>query len=226
MLSNLFKLSKVLSETNRLNTIKDFNTQIPIKIEVLKEINPITYKIKLGRKEVETKSAIPLEVGKKYFAIVKEKKNFVEISNLKEYPKLLEKLDTISFSQNLHLDKEKIIHHLTNAKTKDEFLFFANIFIALQKEIHHLFINEKNNKAIMQYKLEKNKIKFYACYKFLGEIEGEITSKKVKIFTPYKNIADLIINSKETINLAVEVIIKNNIKEIFEFKNTLLDIKV
>jgi len=226
MLSNLFKIGKIFNDATRLEGIKEFNSQIPIKIEVLKEINPITYKIILGRKEVETKSSIPLEVGKKYFAIVKEKKRYLEISNLKEYPKLLEKLEKVSINKSLNLDKDKVIHHLTNAKTKDEFLFFANILIALQKEIYHLFINEKNNKAIMQYKLEKNKIKFYACYKFLGELEGVISLKKVIIFTPYENIVSLLKRYSDEIDLEVEVKLKDNIQQMFEFKNTLFDIKV
>ncbi|QCT95043.1 hypothetical protein FE773_07515 [Caminibacter mediatlanticus TB-2] len=226
MLSNLFKIGKILKETNRLNGIKEFNTQIPIKIEVIKEINPITYKIKLGRKEVDTKSSIPLEIGKKYFAIVKEKKNYVEISNLKEYPKLLDKLEKIPISTNIHLDKEKIIKHLSNSTDKNEFLFFANILLALQKKIYHIFINNKNNKAIMQYKFNKNKIKFYACYKFLGEIEGDITPTKITLYTPYQNVANLLINNSNEIDIDIEVFIKENIKELYEFTNSLIDIKV
>lgn len=222
---NLSKIGKILKATNRMAEIKDFNNSIPIKIEVLKEINPITYKIKLGNKEVETKSYIPLEINKKYFANVKEKKGYIQITNLKEYPKLLEILEKMPNQKEIDITKDKIIQKLTSSTSKEEFLFFANIFLALQKGIYHLFINEKNNRGVMQYKYTKNQIIFYACYKFLGEIEGIITPKKIKIFTEYKNSAKLILENKEEINLDVEVALKNEIKPIYEFKNSLLNLK-
>ncbi len=222
---NLFKIGKILNETNRLSGIKEFNASVPVKLEVLKEINPITYEIKLGNKTVETKSHIPLEVGKKYLANIVEKKEYIQIQNLKEFPKLLETLEKISFSKEMNLDKDTIIDKLTHAKTKDEFMFFANILLALQKGIRHIFINEKNNKALLQLKKNKNSIDFYACYKFLGELEGTITPHKVMILTPFKNVASLIEQNSEELDKKVEVKIKNTIKPLYEFKNTLLDIK-
>ena len=221
---NIFKLGKVLNETNRLSGIKEFNASVPIKIEILKEINPITYEIKLGNKIVETKSHLPLKTGGKYLANVIEKKDFIQIQNLKEYPKFLELLEKLPKTKEMNLDKNEILNKLQNSTTKNEFMFYANILLAFQKGIRHILINEEKNRGFMQYKFEKNQIKFYACYKFLGELEGIITPKKVMIFTQFNNVASLISQNKD-IDLDVEVYVKENIKPLFEFKNSLIDIK-
>jgi hypothetical protein len=221
---NIFKLGKVLSETNRLNGIKEFNASVPIKIEVLKEINPITYEIKLGNKIVETKSNFPLKTGGKYLANIVEKKEFIQIQNLKEFPKLLDILEKLPKIKEINLDKNEILNKLQNSQTKNEFMFYANILLAFQKGIRHIFINEEKNRGLLQYKYEKNHVKFYACYKFLGELEGIITPNKVTVFTQFKNVASLISENKD-IDLDVEVYLKEKIKPLFEFKNSLIDIK-
>jgi hypothetical protein len=223
MLLNISKIGKILKETNRL--AGEFNTSIPLKVEIKKEINPITYLIKLGNREVETKSFVPLKVGNKYLANVTEKKGKITIQNLKPYPKLLELLEKLPLKKEQNLTKEKILEHLSHAKSKEEFLFYANILFAFQKGIRHIFINEKNNQGIMQFKYEKNRITFYAAFKFLGELKGEITPYKVTIYTPFKNVASLILQNSDKIDKKVEVFVNDSINSMFEFKNSLLDIK-
>ncbi len=222
---NLSKLGKVLKTLNRLETPATFNASLPVKLEVKKELNPITYLVKIGNKEVETKSDIPLAVGKKYFAQIKEFKNSVQITNLKEYPKILQTLDKITLPKEFSsLKKDEVLHHLANAKNKDEFLFFMNILIAFEKKIHHLIINEKR-KALMQYKYEKNSLKFYAVFSNLGEIEGVITPTRLTICSPYDATIRLIELYKNEINLSVQTI-KKEVKPIYDFSNSLLDLRV
>ena len=72
--NNISKLGKILKSLNRLEGIKEFNATLPVKIEVKKELNPIKFLINLGNREIETKSYIPLQVGKKYLAQIKETK--------------------------------------------------------------------------------------------------------------------------------------------------------
>ena len=224
MLLDISKIGKILKEQNRLSSV-EFNTQIPLKIEVKKEINPITYLIKLGNKEIETKSFIPLKVGNRYLANVIEKKGKITIQNLKPYPKLLELLEKLPLKKETEFTKEKILEHLSNAKTKEEFSFYANILLAFQKGIRHIFINEKNNKAIMQFKYEKNLITFYAAFKFLGELKGKITPNKVTIYTQFENVKNLLLDNSDKIEKKVEVFLEKKITPIFEFKNSLIDIK-
>ncbi|ACM92306.1 conserved hypothetical protein [Nautilia profundicola AmH] len=228
---NVSKLGKVLKTLNRLEGIKEFNATLPVKIEVKKEINPIRYLIKLGNREVETKSSIPLEVGKKYFAEIKEIKSKLQISNLKEIPEILTILDKIKFLNEkdktfkLHtFSKEEILQHLANANNKTEFVFFTNILMAYEQKIFHLIINEKK-KALMQYKYSKNKVKFYAIFNHLGELEGEITTDSLTVYSPYSATLQLIELYKDELDLQV-FLYKKEAKPIYVFAENLLNLKV
>ena len=228
---NVSKLGKVLKTLNRLEGIKEFNAALPVKIEVQKQINPIRYLIKLGNREVETKSSIPLEVGKKYFAEIKEIKSKLQISNLKEIPEILTLLDKIKFMNEknktlkLHtFSKEEILQHLANSNNKTEFIFFTNILMAFHQKIFHLIINEKK-KALMQYKYSKNKVKFYAVFNHLGELDGEITTGTLTVYSPYNATLQLIELYKDEIDMEV-FLYKKEAKPIYVFAENLINLKV
>ena len=222
------ELGKILKATNRLNSI-EFNAALPIKIEVKKQLNPIRYVIKLGNRETETKSYTPLEVGKKYLAEVTERRGMIQIKNLQKFPKIIDMLENLSAPPKkedkiLNLDKETILHHLANAKNRDEFLLFSNIFFSLtQYNIHHLIINDEK-KAIIQYKYKKNKLQFYAAFTHLGELEGEIILPRVKIYSPYISTLKLIEEYKNELTYIIETH-KKEVKELYKFSKNILDLK-
>ncbi|NPA11467.1 MAG: hypothetical protein GXO62_04420 [Epsilonproteobacteria bacterium] len=221
---NISKVGKVLKALNRVN-FTEFNATLPVKLEVKKEINPITYLIKLGNKEMETKSYKPLEIGKKYIAQIKEAKNQIIIQNLKEMPSLSEILEKVDLKKGLsEYKKEDVLNQLQHAKTKDEFMFFANILLAMDKKIYHLSISDERKKALMQYKLNKNKVSFYAVFSNLGEISGTISPSSATLVTEYPNVAALINQYKEELDMNIEVILKE-VKPLYEFTNSLLDLK-
>jgi hypothetical protein len=222
---NISKLGKVLKTLNRFEGINEFNATLPVKIEVKKEINPIRYLIKLGNREIETKSNLPLTVGKKYFAQIKEYKSSIQISNLKPFPEILEIIEKIPFKEKLFkFSKEEILHHLANSNSKTEFIFYTNLLLAFNEKIHHLLINEKK-KALIQYKYSKNRVKFYAVFTHLGEIEGEITSDSLTIHSPYKATLRLIEQYKDELNLNV-FLKQTEVKQLFNFSENLLNLKV
>jgi hypothetical protein len=233
MPSRISKLGKILKTLNRLEGIKEFNASLPVKIEVKKEINPITYLIKLGKREVETKSKLPLKEGEKFFAEIKEHKSGIKITNLKKYPKILELLEKIhinekekNLSKKLFEDKkEEIISHISRAETKEEFIFFSNLLIALDKNIRHLIIAGKKEKALLQYKKEKNRLTFYAVFKHLGELEGIVEKNKLTIFSSFDTTINLIKKHANELDMEVEAI-KKNPDPLYFFTNSLLDIKV
>jgi hypothetical protein len=224
MPSNISKLGKVLKSLNRLEGIKEFNATLPVKIEVKKEINPIRYLIKLGNRELETKSSVPLKPGKKYFAEIKEHNGKIQISNLKPIPKLLEILEKTVFHKKLtEFGKKEILTRLANSDSKTEFIFYTNILMAYQEKIYHLIINEKK-KALLQYKYSKNKVKFYAVFNHLGEIEGEITETALTVYSPYNATLLLIKTYEDELDLDL-VLIKKEIKPLYGFSENLLNLK-
>jgi hypothetical protein len=222
---NLSKIGKVLKTLNRFEGIKEFNASLPVKIEVKKEINPIRFLIQLGNREIETKSYIPLQVGKKYLAQIKEGKYSIHISNLKEYPKILDTLKKINFTKEiLTPDKKETMQHLANANNKNEFIFWMNILIAFNQKIYHLIINGKK-KAIMQLKYKKNTVKFYAVFENLGEIEGILYQKSLKLFCEFDSTISLINLYKNELPFIVEVN-KKEIDSLYEFSENLINLKV
>jgi hypothetical protein len=222
---NLSKIGKVLKILNRFEGIKEFNATLPVKIEVKKEINPIRYLIKLGNREIETKSYIPLKVGEKYLAQIKENRYSLQISNLKKYPKILNVLEKIKFKSDLiKFEKKEIITHLANSTNKTEFLFYMNILLALQEKIYHLIINDKK-KALMQLKYKKNSVKFYAVFSHLGEIEGLLLNNYLKLYCEFDSAINLINLYKNELPLKVEIE-KKEVKELYEFKENLINLKV
>jgi hypothetical protein len=222
---NLSKIGKVLKTLNRFEGIKEFNASLPVKIEVKKEINPIRFLIQLGNREIETKSYIPLQVGKKYLAQIKEGKYSIHISNLKEYPKILDTLKKINFTKEiLTPDKKETMQHLANANNKNEFIFWMNILIAFNQKIYHLIINGKK-KAIMQLKYKKNTVKFYAVFEHLGEIEGILYQRSLKLFCEFDSTISLINLYKNELPFIVEVN-KKEIDSLYEFSENLINLKV
>ncbi|AZV46832.1 hypothetical protein C3L23_05965 [Nautilia sp. PV-1] len=228
---NISKLGKILKAVNRLEEIKEFNATLPVKIEVKKQINPIRYLIKLGNREIETKSSIPLLIGKKYFAEIKENKNRLQISNLKELPRLLEMMEKLEIkntneeNSSLHsFGKQEILQHLSNSVSKFEFIFYTNMLMAYEQKIHHLIINEKK-KALMQYKYSKNKVKFYAIFNHLGELEGEITENSLTVYSPYNATLQLINLYKDELSLEL-FLYKKEVSPLYNFSENLLNLKV
>jgi hypothetical protein len=221
---NISKLGKILKTINRVSIPAEFNATLPVKIEVKKQLNPITYLIKLGNRETETKSYLPLEVGKKYMAQIKELKHSIQITNLKEFPKMLDILQKADIPKGFNeFKKEEVIKHMANANNKTDFLFFANILLALEKGIYHFAINEEK-KALIQFKYNKNKVSFYAVFQNLGEIEGEINEYKVTLYSVYENVLNFIKHHENEIDLKVETKLKQP-KVLYQFSDKLLDLK-
>jgi len=220
MLLKISETGKILKTLNRLQSI-EFNTTLPVKLEVKEKISDIKYLIQLGKKEVITKSFIPLKKGK-YFALVKEIQGNINISNLKPLSHIALMLEKIPLKEVN--SKEQILNHLANATSKEEFIFYMNILLSFQKKIYHIFINEKK-KALLQYKFQKNKLQFYAVFNNLGELEGEIFGNILNIYSPFKNTLQLIKENENLIDLKVNVFLKE-VKPLYEFSENLLNLKV
>lgn len=166
--------------TNRLNMITEFNNKLPVEIEVKKEINPIRYLLQVGNKSLETKSYTTLEVGKRYFGELTQQKESLTIKNLVKIPeffKVLEMENETFMPKETIKYKETLLEKLSNAPTKEQFIFFTQLFLAYNQGIYHLIINEER-KAVMQLRYKEKKIKFFAIFQNLGALEGELFLNK------------------------------------------------
>ena len=238
---NISQVGKILKATNRLNMPTEFNATLPITIKVKKQLNPIRYLLQLGKKEVETKSYTPLEVGAKYKAQINQTNSKIEIKNLTKLPNIFNKFpDTIQYSiDDLIKDnplesnekyKNFLLNHLANSTTKEEFLFFSQMLLAFNQEIKHLFIKDKK-KALIQIKPKKRKLQFYAYFENLGAIGGEIyliDNIYLDLMVEFQNSFEFIKNYVDELNGIIINIKQEKIKPLFEINenNSLLNLKV
>ncbi|NWF67347.1 MAG: hypothetical protein HXX81_07775 [Campylobacterales bacterium] len=247
-LSNLSKLENFLSKFD----VKEFNAKLPMGLEVIKKNSHNSYELKLGNLVVTSKSENALDVGKKYWASVsKSSVGSIVISDLvKKPPFFQEKLpffvDVEIFKKLVTEEKEPtniykqlIFENMANAKSKEDFLFNGNILFGLNQNVFTIPLKLDNNKAIIQYKKskkkqnenEQTKIDFYAGFNNLGQIDGEIflngDSLSLNLGVEYKNSLTHLENELEDLTIfdKINIYLKKNIKELFEFKNSLLDIK-
>jgi len=235
---NISQVGKILKATNRLNMPKEFNSKLPLTIEVKKQINPIRYLLKVGNKEMETKSYTQLEIGKKYKATLIQKNSKIEIKNLKKLPEIFNKMPKKTYSlddllkDNPLESKEKyknfLLNHLANSD-KNDFIFFTNLLLATQQNIYHLFINE-NKKALLQLKPKKRKLEFYGYFEHLGAVGGEIyliDEIYLDLMVEFHNSLTLIEdNIKDLKGIILNSIKQKDIKPLFEIRgDNLLNLK-
>ena len=237
---NISQVGKILKATNRLNMPTEFNSTLPLTIEVKKQINPIRYIIQLGKKEIETKSYTPLEVGSKYKAEIEQNNSKIEIKNLKKMPTIFERMPQLNYSIDNLLEDEPftstkkyktfLLNHLANSSSKEQFLFFTQLLLATTQNVYHLFINE-NKKALLQLKPKKRKLEFYGYFEHLGAIGGEIyliDEIYLDLMVEFqKSLQFLKENRKNLKGVVINSIKQQELKPLFEISGeNLLNLKV
>ena len=216
MIQKILNIAK-LAQTTQNNQIKSFNTTLPLLLEILQK-SKMGYKLKLGNATIEAKSGAELQIGAKYWAIVKEKDGELIISGLKKRPQIAEsaknsplKFD-ISDLPNLFKNAkganfvgefyENLVDKITNTHYKDEFNFLTNSLVALQNGILNLVIREQKRDFLLQIKKQKNdKIEFSAVFNNLGIINGSLYKNDIlHLVVQYENVKKLLENNIDSLN--------------------------
>ncbi len=187
-----------------------FNGSLPVTLEVLEQTSFQRYRLKVGHKEMSTKSLKPLKVGYRYWANFSQtKEGILSINNLKEKPKLLQKeLDFLSidsweiideFAKNgVKFYKKWILKSLENSQSKNEFLMLTSMLLSLNEGVFHLPFKINSRPFLLQYKfhennLNENLIDFYFAFDTLGAVKGKI-NKEVNMEVLYEKSANLFKN--------------------------------
>ena len=238
---DISQIGKILKQTNRLSMPSNINNTLPITITVKKQLSQNEYLLELGRKNIKTYSQIKLELNTKYKAIIQQTDTKINIKNLTKIPNIflnfpdsleLPSLDLSkdSFAQTDKNYKNFLLHQLSQAHSKEEFLFFSQLFLAFNQGIRHFLINDQR-KALFQTKYKKNKIKFYGYFENLGGVGGEIylaDSIYLNLMVEFQNSLELLkANLKNLKGLKVNIK-KETTKPLFDIKNdtNLFNIKV
>lgn len=215
----------------------EFNAKLPVSVEVIERLLLDKYILKLGTQKIECKSVKELEVGKKYWAELKRSSvGAILISNLVKKPELLDYIDyffnfdslenIVEILSDTKSYRAMILDSLSNAKSKKEFLFYTNILLSLQSRIVTVPIKIDSRFYFFQFKFEFDSVNIYFVFSNLAPIQIKFNIKNLsllQIFSPYESVLNLI-QEQEDYKLD-SLKLNRDIKPIFDFKNSLLDLK-
>ncbi len=221
MIQQIAQLAKVDALLAKLS-VQRFNALLPVAIEVKEEKAPQTYQLLVGKKEMTTKSAVPLEVGAKYWGMMKEipEKQTISLSRLLQKPALLQNRALISFLP--HFSTEKLaallakdspkaemkmllLEHMAQANSKQEFMTLTNMIAALNADVFTMLLQHEDKKRLFQFKRRKSQsqtssedgiIDFYAAFEHIGPVEGVVEVKadikRVTLYLYYEQSLDFL----------------------------------
>lgn len=243
------KLEKILKDGSR--TI-EFNNRLPVSVQVLKKVDYTRYAIKLGNKEMTTKSLKELEIGAKYWGELANdpKSGMLNLSNLHKKPPFLQKegampvavefevllKKVLSDDEPKKFVKEAIQEKMAQAQTREEFLYLTNLLFSLQQDVLSIPFKIKDKENFFQMKKRKSAdknsflIDFYSTFNNLGELNGTILYNNgdmiLYLKTPYEATKRFLEGFVEDLHYFSKVIItKEEVGLLYEFSNQLLDIK-
>ena len=254
MISQIVNIAKIETLLANLKTTR-FNSVLPVTIDVLEKGDKNQYMLKIGNKELQTKSAMDLDVGSKYWGVMKEdvKHNAPSLSQLLKKPKLLQmqrknflpelnstKLQELITKENPKSEmKAALLERLSTAVSKNEFMTLTNMIAALNENVFTMVLKEGEQSTMFQFKKRKKstpdakedaKIDFYAAFENLGPVEGVVSvingERKVSLSLFYEESLEFL--KKELDNLDLEGVLykkDKNIEPLFELSASLLDLR-
>jgi hypothetical protein len=254
VISQIAKIAKIETLLANLKTTR-FNSVLPVTIDVLQKSDKNQYTLQIGNKELQTKSTLDLDVGSKYWGVMKEdvKLNSPTLSQLLKKPKLLQmqrknflpELDSAKLQELITKENPKselktvLLERLSQAVNKNEFMTLTNMIAALNENVFTMVLKEGNQSTMFQFKKRKKsstdakedaKIDFYAAFENLGPVEGVVSvigdEKKLSLSLFYEESLEFLKNELEYLDLEGFLYKKDkNIEPIYELTASLLDLR-
>ncbi len=211
-----------------------FNSSLPITIEVLEALEFDRYNLLLGSREFTTKSQKKLEQGAKYWGSFGEgKAGIITISNLVKKPNFLQNSEgfldielgefltqlskVISPISTL---KEWILENLAEEKTtKDNFMLFSDMLLALKEGIVHLPLKHNGRTTLLQIRLDD--MEFYCAFESLGAIRGFSDGGFFNLHVLFSQTLYFLKNSE----IEADIVLTSPIEPIYSSDGLLLDLK-
>jgi len=247
VIEQLKALSKLDALGSKNTNPKELNSTLPIKIEVVSKLYGIKYMLKMGNVETVTKSLKELDVGRTYWAMMQRTNiGSITLSNLTPQPKILE------FSKFFSMDlavlekaskgtkesffsafKQEVLNKLAASVDRNEFWLWTNVMLSLQQGVFTLPFryDEKEHLLQLRKRAAKDIIDFYAVFPNLGEIDGLIKQFNNELFlelrVQFPSVKKYLEKNANELNgvLLSKIEVIKDIKALFSFNNSLLDLK-
>ncbi len=239
MISTLQKLSGLSQDIGHTSSSSiNFNANLPVSIEVLRKIDPLRYRLKIGRKELVTKSQKSLEEGQKYWANFSETKGgILTISHLWRQPELFvsetffmpQSFESFIQKNGFSYDSFKafLINHLAEPTTSKElFITYSYMLLALSKMIIHLPFLHEGKKLLVQFHQEATeKFLFYIALEHLGPMKGYILNNELFLEVMYDKSFAYLQKEQAKLGMITHLSLQKEIKPLFDKSDVMLDIK-
>ena len=246
MISRIRTIKAITQLMESTQTVR-FNAALPISVDVLAKIGYNRYRLKVGHKEMTTRSQKPLQEKKRYWGNFSEsKEGILTISNLREKPSLLQyhdkylHVDSLDFLELFTLSsspytafKEWLLNELSLCTVPKDFELLSSMLLALHEGIVHLPLFVYNRPLLIQWKESNNKtlneswIDFYLAFDNMGPVRGNIDllAKTLKMSLLFEKTAALFLAHQENAPLAFQLDVKESLSPLWKGDDALLDIK-
>ncbi|WP_027327481.1 hypothetical protein [Helicobacter pametensis] len=242
MIEQLLGIQKLQTSTHQ--RLSHFNATLPILIEVLKKTKPNHYLLMVGNQVLETKSLKNLQVGERYFALMRHSSvGGLMLSSLKPEPKIPKGVLELSWDEVTRLVQdhgakrelqEYALDKMALAKTRDEFLAWGFYLLGMQREILSFWVEHQEKKTFMQIGRKKNGLVFYAMFPHLGEMNGRIyfcqkeDEMILELGVSYESVASFLREKQEELVGVGRLIlhVRDKIIPLFLPQEQLLDLKI
>jgi len=239
MISTLQKLAGLGSDIGHTSSSSiNFNANLPVSIEVMKQIDTTRYRLKLGRKELTTKSSKNLKEGQKYWANFSEKQGgILTISALYKQPQLFEKdeyflsldykhfFDSKTFSYN---DFKSFLLKQLSDETISKTLFktLSYMLLALSKATIHLPLSHDGKKVMLQFQVQGDgTLLFYMALEHLGPLRGILSPTKLQMATMYEKSFHYLQKESPKLGMITHITLQEEISPLFDLSDIVLDLK-
>jgi hypothetical protein len=235
-------LSALTHAVKAHHTIR-FNAALPIGIEVLETVGHRRYHLRVGHKEMTTRSIKELKPGERYWGNFSESKDgILTISHLRKKPKIMQRdegfilLDSFDFLEMFVASKtpslvfkQWILEALYETEEKALFRTLSSMLLALHEGIVHLPLQVANRQILLQWKenqrLNDSWIHFYIAYENLGALGGVVSPHHLALESLFERTAYFLSQHKETLPLTLTISTNDTLLPLWEGESVLLDIK-
>jgi len=239
MISALQKFSGMAQDIGHTSSSNiNFNANLPVNIEVLRKIDPLLYRLKIGRKELTTKSQKDLHEGEKYWANFSESNGgILTISHLWKQPDLFssdvfflsDTFEKLIPKNNFNYDAFKIflVNHLADPTiSKELFITYSYMLLALSKMIIHLPFLNNGKKLLIQFRQDKDaKFLFYIALEHLGPLCGFIEKNELFLEIMYEKSFLYLQKEQAKLGMITHLSLQKEIRPLFDRSDVMLDIK-
>ncbi|MBR8464019.1 hypothetical protein KDD93_05465 [Campylobacter sp. faydin G-24] len=199
MIDKIGRISQI-SKTQKSGEIA-LNTSLPTSIKVAAKIGYNRYLLKFGNQSINTKSTKSLNVGGEYWGEIENgdgniliknmqpKPNFTQFNVLENGINLIEKIIS---EPSLDWFYEYIFSSLGNTESKDEFVIFTDMLMALQESIVHIPFVYDGHLGLFQLKKELKSSSVYLVFLNFAPIIFKFAPDFMQILTPFSNVATLL----------------------------------